>query len=92
MITIGRDFHLGIQQIAYVEAETGEYCEQRLCHREEAERFYRSLSSKQVRIGMEATGNFRWFRRLLQERRHELLLEDATAIRASCPRQQKTDK
>lgn len=92
MMIIGCDFHPGFQQIAYVEAETGEYGERRLCHREEAERFYRSLSGKQVRIGIEATGNFRWFRRLLQGLRQELLLGDATAIRASCPRQQKTDK
>ena len=32
---IGCDFHPSFQQIAYVDAETGECGEQRLCHREE---------------------------------------------------------
>jgi transposase len=41
---------------------------------------------------VEATGNFRWFRRLMQELGHEFLLGDASAIRACCPRKQKTDK
>ena len=36
MMIIGCDFHPGFQQIAYVEQETGEYGERRLCHREEA--------------------------------------------------------
>jgi transposase len=92
MMIIGCDFHPGFQQIAYVESETGECGDRRLSHREEAEQFYRLLAGKQVRIGVEATGSFRWFRRLLQELGHELLLGNASAIRASCPRRQKTDK
>ena len=61
-------------------------------HPGEAEQFYRSLAGRQVRIGAEATGNFRWFRHLMQELGHEFLLGDASAIRAACPRKQKTDK
>jgi transposase len=45
-----------------------------------------------VRIGVEATGNFRWFRQLLNELGHEFLLGDPSEIRASNPRRQKTDK
>ncbi|MGA3347331.1 MAG: IS110 family transposase [Terracidiphilus sp.] len=56
------------------------------------EQFYRSLFGRPVRIGVEATGNFRWFRHLMEELGHEFLLGDATAIRAACPRRQKTDK
>jgi transposase len=89
---IGCDFHPSFQQIAYVDAETGECGERRLCHREEAEQFYRLLAGKQVRVGVEATGGLRWFRSLLHGLGHELLLGDASAIRASCPRRQKTDK
>jgi transposase len=92
MMIIGCDFHPSFQQIAYVVQETGEYGERRLCHPGEAEQFYRSLAGRQVRIGVEATGNFRWFRRLMDELGHEFLLGDAAAIRASCPRKQKTDK
>jgi len=92
MMIIGCDFHPRFQQIAFIDQETGEYGEGRLSHPEEADRFYRSLAGRQVRIGAEATGNFRWFRQLLQEVGHEFLLGDATQIRASCPRKQKTDK
>ena len=92
MMIIGCDFHPGFQQIAYVEQETGEYEERRLSHRGEAAAFYRSLAGKAVRIGMEATGNDRWFRKLMSELGHELLVGDASAIHASAPREQRTDK
>ncbi len=89
---IGCDFHPRFQQIAFLDQETGEYGERRLSHPEEAEGFYRTLAGRQVRIGAEATGNFRWFRHLMDELGHEFLLGDAGAIRAACPRKQKTDK
>jgi transposase len=92
MMIIGCDFHPSFQQIAYVDQETGEYGERRLRHREEAVRFYRSLVSRQVRVGVEATGNDRWFRKLLSELGDELLIGDASAIHASAPREQRTDK
>jgi hypothetical protein len=74
MMIIGCDFHPSFQQIAYAEQETGEYEERRLSHREEAEAFYRSLAGKAVRIGVEATGNDRWFHKLMSELGHELLV------------------
>jgi len=92
MMIIGCDFHPRFQQIAFIDRETGECGERRLNHPEEAEQFYRSLIGRQVLIGAEATGNFRWFRHLMDELGHEFLLGDATAIRAACPRRQKTDK
>ena len=92
MMIIGCDFHPRFQQIAFIDRETGECEDRRLNHPEEAEQFYRSLLGRQVLIGAEATGNFRWFRHLMDELGHEFLLGDATAIRAACPRRQKTDK
>lgn len=92
MMIIGCDFHPRFQQIAFVDDETGECGEARMSHPEEAERYYRSLVGVRVRIGMEATGNYRWFRCLMGELGHELLLGNASAIRASCVRKQKTDK
>ena len=89
---IGCDFHPSFQQIAYVDQETGECGERRLNHREEAERFYRSLSGRVVCVGVEATGNDRWFRKLLSELGFELLIGDASAIHAAAPREQRTDK
>ena len=89
---IGCDFHPSFQQIAFVDEETGEYGERRLGHQDEAVRFYGSLADRRVRVGMEATGNDRWFRRLLSELGHERLVGDASAIHASAPREQRTDK
>jgi transposase len=81
-----------MQQIAYLDRETGDCGECRLSHPEAAAEFYRSLCGRPVRVGMEATGNFHWFRRLMAELGHEVLLGDPSAIRAACPRKQKTDK
>ena len=61
MMIIGCDFHPGFQQIAFVDQETGECGERRLGHREDALAFYRSLAGRQVRVGVEATGNDRCF-------------------------------
>ena len=66
MLIIGCDYHPSMQQIAFVDAETGERGERRLMHSDgEAERFYRELKQREVemRMGMEATGHARWFER-----------------------------
>lgn len=55
------DFHPRFQQIAFLDRESGEYGERRLMHPEEAAEFYRSLGGRQVSVGVEATGSFRWF-------------------------------
>ena len=69
MLIIGCDYHPSFQQIAFVDTETGEFQERRLEHREEAEKFYRGLGGQgvKVRVGMEASGQARWFERLLGE-------------------------
>ncbi len=89
---IGCDFNPSVQQIAYVDQETGEYGERRFSHRGEAVAFYRSLAGKAVRIGVEATGNDRWFRKLMSELGYELLVGDASVIHASAPREHRMDK
>ena len=94
MMIIGCDYHPGFQQIAFVDTETGELQEQRLEHREEAEKFYRDLGAQgvKVRVGMEASGQARWFERLLAELQVELWTGDAAAINAKRVRKQKTDR
>ena len=94
MIIIGCDYHPGFQQIAFVDIETGDCGEQRLPHREEAEKFYRDLAGqgKSVRVGMEASGHARWFERLLAELNFELWIGDAAEIRTKRVRKQKTDR
>jgi transposase len=92
MLIIGCDFHAGFQQIAIFDNRTGEWEERRLGHRREAEEFYRSLAGQEVRVGMEACGQYPWFERLLAECGHELWLGDAARIRASEVREQKTDR
>jgi transposase len=81
-----------MQQIAFVDTETGECGERRLAHQEEAERFYRSLQGGSVRVGMEATGHARWFERLLAELQYELWIGDPAEIRARRVRKQKNDR
>ena len=94
MLIIGCDYHPSFQQIAYVDTETGELQERRLGHRQEAEEFYRALKQQQVRarVGMEASGQARWFERLLAELEFELWIGDAAKIRTKRVRKQKTDR
>src|SRR6266699_290670 len=94
MIIIGVDFHPEFQQIAWVDTESGEFQEQRLAHREEAEKFYRALAAagQKVRVGMEASGHARWFERLVAELQFELRIGDAAEIRTKRVRKQKTDR
>jgi transposase len=94
MIIIGVDFHPVFQQIACLDVETGELQEKRLAHREEAEQFYRALAAtgQKVRVGMEASGQARWFERLMAELQVELWIGDATEIHSKRARKQKTDQ
>ena len=94
MIIIGADYHPSFQQITFVDTDTGELQEQRLQHREEAEKFYRDLAAQgmKVRVGMEASGQARWFERLLAELNFELWIGDAAEIQSKRVRKQKTDR
>lgn len=94
MLIIGCDYHPSMQQIAWVDTETGEYEERRLRHCEEAEQFYRELKKKEVsvRVGMEATGHSRWFQRLLDELNYELWVGDPAEIRVKRVRKQRNDR
>jgi transposase len=74
MMIIGCDFHPRFQQISFLLEETGECGQRRLMHTAEAEQYYRSLGEAKVRVGIEATGSYGWFRRLLSELGHELLV------------------
>jgi len=92
MLIIGCDYHPSVQQIAWVDKETGECGERRLKHRAEAEQFYRELKWKQVRVGIEATGHSRWFERLLAELNFEIWIGDPAQIRAKRVRKQRNDR
>jgi transposase len=94
MLIIGCDYHPGLQQIAFVDTDTGELGERRLLHREEAEQFYRELKQRGwgARVGMEASGHSRWFEQLLRELEFELWIGDAGQIRTKRVRKQKTDR
>jgi transposase len=94
MIIIGCDYHPTFQQIAFVDTDTGELRERRLQHREEAEKFYRDLAAQGIKVGvgMEASGQARWFERLLAELNFELWIGDAAEIRTKRVGKQKTDR
>src|SRR5262249_44389141 len=94
-ITLGRsisdDYHPSFQQIALVDTDTGDFQEQRLAHREQAEKFYRDLAMRgeQIRLGMEASGQAGWFERLQAELQFELWISDAAEIQAKRVRKKK---
>jgi transposase len=92
MLIIGCDYHPSVQQIAWVDTQTGECGERRLTHRAEAEEFYRELKGKEVRVGIEATGHSRWFERLLAELKFEIWIGDPAQIRVKQVRKQKNDR
>jgi len=95
VIIIGVDYHPSFQEIASLDKETGEYDERRLNHGEaEADKFYRDLKQRGVgvRVGMEATGQSRWFERLMTELDFELWIGDPAAIKAARVRKKKTDR
>jgi transposase len=83
-----------LQQIAFVDTDTGELSEARLAHREPAEQFYRDLKQggRAVRVGMESSGHSRWFERLLQELGFELWIGDPAEVQSKRVRKQKTDR
>jgi transposase len=92
MKIIGCDFHPSFQKIAIFDSETGEIIVLRLSHaNEEATRFYQLLPEPVV-VGVESSGNMRWFQRLLARLGHSLWIGDASRIRANAPRKQKTDE
>ena len=94
MLIIACDYHPSVQQIAWTETGTGECGERRLAHCAEAEQFYRELKQHgaSVRVGIEATGQSRWFERLLAELDFELWIGDPARIRAKQVRKQKNDR
>jgi transposase len=94
MMIIGCDYHPAFQQIALMDSDGGELQERRLQQPEEAEQFYRDLAAQggKVRVGMEASGQARWFERLLAELQIELWIGDAAEIRTKRVRKQKTDR
>jgi len=92
MIIVGCDFHPSWQQVAVLDAETGEVTERKLVNGDgEAERFYRQLPVPSL-IGLEACGNSQWLIESLQHLGHEVWIVDAAQIRASYVRKQKTDR
>ena len=95
MIIVGVDYHPRVQQVAFLDTETGEAGERRLNRSDgEAERFYRDLQRRQVkvRVGIEATGHVRWSERLLAELKFELWIGDPARIKSARERKQKTDR
>jgi transposase len=70
---------------------TGEIVVRSLKHTQEALEFYGSVPAG-ARIGLESTGYSGWFERAMEKMGHEVWVGDATQIRASMTRKQKTDK
>ncbi|MGH9447233.1 MAG: IS110 family transposase [Terriglobia bacterium] len=92
MIIIGCDFHTRFQQVAMLDAETGEVTERQLDHESgEAKRFYEGLKEPAL-VGIESTGYTIWFAEMLGELGHELVVGEAGKIRKMETRKQKHDR
>jgi hypothetical protein len=66
-----------------LDTETGRTEDHKLMHATgEAERFYRAIALPAL-VGIEAVGNDQWFVCLLQKLGHEVWIGDASQIRAS---------
>ena len=92
MIIVGCDFHPRWQQIAMLDAASGETVERKLVSGNgEVEQFYRSLPVPSL-VGVESCGNSQWFLELVEQLGHEVWIGDAAQIRASYVRKQKTDR
>jgi transposase len=92
MNIIGCDFHSRMQVIAMLDTETGEVVEKKLEHENgEAKRFYEGMKGPAL-VGIETTGDTRWFAEMLQELGHELVVGEAAKIRAMKTRKQKHDR
>ena len=92
MVIVGCDFHPRWQQIAMLDAASGETVERKLVSGNgEVEQFYRSLPVPSL-VGVESCGNSQWFLELVEGLGHEVWIGDAAQIRASYVRKQKTDR
>lgn len=82
MKIIGCDFHASYQQIVMWDKGTGEAIEKALPHdrKEEVRAFYAGLEGP-VGVGIEASGQSKWFERMLSELGHEVWIGDAAKRR-----------
>jgi transposase len=92
MWIIGCDFHPSFQVVAIFDNRREQIQVRRLSHRAEAEHFYRTQVPAGSVVGVEACGFTQWFEQLLSEVGLELWMGDATQIRATVVRAQKTDR
>ncbi len=95
MLIIGCDYHPSVQQIAFVNAETGESGERRLLHKDgEAERFqWRLKATRCKRARGDRSHRARPLsERLLAELGFELWIGNPSEIKAARVRKQKNDR
>src|SRR3989442_10977113 len=92
-IYIGVDFHARQQTICYLKTETGELVFNELKHQDkEVVRAFYAQFSRQVIVGLEASGYSPWFERMLEELGCEVWLGHATEIRRRARWRQKNDR
>ncbi len=83
MNIVGREFHLGFQQIAVLDNEAGVTEEHMRMYRSGGiESLYRKLASPAI-VGIDWAGSDQWFVQLLQKRGQEVCVGDSAQIGAS---------
>jgi transposase len=88
---IACDFHPTFQVIAQRDEESGEVATARLEHTKQAREFYQQLPPGTIVVA-EASGHMDWFRRMLNQMQHQLILGDAAQLRRMMVRKQRTDE
>lgn len=93
-IVIGCDMHTRFQQLAVMEAATGEVLEELRLENEPLDgvRQFYARWPKSSTVAVEAMGYLGWFAELMAETGHQLVLGDAARLRAMVVRKQKTDR
>ena len=92
MQIIGCDLHARQQTVAMLDTDSGEFVEKTLEHDSEELRNFYSRLTRQVLVGVEATGAMQWFLEWMEELGIECRVGDPAKIRAAEPRKQKNDR
>lgn len=91
-VYMGVDFHARVQTVCWCDLADGEIHIRELHHQEDDVRGFYAQFTREVIVGLEASGYSHWFEEMLQELGHQVWLGDAREVRRLARRRQKTDR
>lgn len=90
-VYIGVDLHPYQQTVCYCDTADGLARQQTLFHHKDDLRAFYSQFGGDTVVGIEACGDYRWFKQLLADQHHRLLVGHPTSIRRSARSRHKSD-